>query len=86
RRQGERLEIGVRPEFLRLQQEPGPGTVGVTVSAVQDLGNFKIATVQLGAQALKVKVPEDQQVPAEQAQLSFTPELTKLYADGMLVG
>jgi glycerol transport system ATP-binding protein len=86
RRKGNRWEIGVRPEFLRLQREPGAGAVPVTVAAVQDLGNFKIATVRLGALTLKVKVPEDREVPAEQAQLGFTPELTKLYADGFLVG
>jgi len=86
RQQGKQWEIGVRPEFLKLYREPSVGTVPVSVAAVQDLGNFKIVTVQLGALTLKVKVSEDQEVPADQAQLGFTPELTKLYADGFLVG
>ena len=62
------------------------GAVPVTVSRVEDLGNFKIATLGLGGQTLKAKVPEDSEVPGEQAFVCFPPERTKLYADGLLIG
>ena len=52
---------------------------------LQYLGNYKIATLSLGAHTIKAKLPEDQEIPAEQAFITFPPERTKLYADGRLV-
>ncbi|HEU0199143.1 MAG TPA: ABC transporter ATP-binding protein [Burkholderiaceae bacterium] len=86
RKRGGRLEIGVRPEFLRLESAPRENAAPVQVQAVEDLGNYRIATVRLGHHQLKVKVPEEQAVPRESGYLAFTPALTKLYADGALVG
>ena len=80
------LELGVRPEFLKLRRDRGAGTVPVAISDVEDLGSFQIATLRLGGRKLKVKVPEDQEIPDRSGFLTFTPELTKLYADGHLVG
>jgi glycerol transport system ATP-binding protein len=82
---GGRLELGIRPEFLRLVEGGAEGAVPVAVSRVEDLGNFKIATLGLGAQTLKAKLPEDSELPGEQAFVSFPPERTKLYADGRLI-
>jgi glycerol transport system ATP-binding protein len=80
------LELGVRPEFLKLRRDRGAGTVPVAISDVEDLGSFKIATLRLGGRKLKVRVPEDQEIPERSGFLTFTPELTKLYAGGHLVG
>ncbi len=83
---GGELQIGARPEFLKLKANRTGNAVPVVISAVEDLVNFKIVTVRLGERTLKVKVPEDKEVPTEHGYLSFAPELTKLYADGRLVG
>ena len=61
------MQIGVRPEFLKLSSHSTERTVPVTVGSVEDLGNFQIVTVRLGDIQLKVKVPEDQEVPATDA-------------------
>lgn len=79
------LELGIRPEFLRLDSSGGAGAVPVAVTAVEDLGNFKIVTVSLGGLTLKVKAPEDQEVPGGQAYLRFPPRWTKVYAGGHLL-
>jgi glycerol transport system ATP-binding protein len=79
------LELGIRPEFLKLRRDRGDGAVPVAISDVEDLGNFKIVTVRLGGHTLKVKLPEDQEIPGTSGFLTFTPELTKLYADGRLI-
>jgi glycerol transport system ATP-binding protein len=83
---GAALVLGVRPEFLMLLDHHGDGALPVSIVDAEDLGNFKIVTVGLGGQQLKVKVPEDQGVSAETGFLRFSPEFTKLYADGHLVG
>ena len=79
------LELGIRPEFLSLAESGAAGAVPVAVNRVEDLGNFKIATLALGAHTIKAKLPEDQEIPGETAFLSFPPERTKLYAGGRLV-
>jgi len=86
REHGSKFEIGIRPEFLRLESESGNGAPRVKVEAVEDLGSYRIATVRLGTQQIKVKVPEDRDAPRETGYLGFSVASTKLYADGALVG
>jgi glycerol transport system ATP-binding protein len=83
--QGGRWELGIRPEFVSLTAHAGAGAAPTAIAAVEDLGNFKIIDARLGDYVVKVKFPEDQQVPAGDAYLRFPPEWTKLYADGALV-
>ncbi|HEX7043353.1 MAG TPA: ABC transporter ATP-binding protein [Burkholderiales bacterium] len=86
RRAGGRFEIGVRPEALRLEAEPRNGAPRVRIEALAELGHYRIAAVRLGTHPLKVKLPEEQEPPRDAAYLCFTPALTRLYADGVLVG
>ena len=79
------LELGIRPEFLQMVPGGTEGAVSVTISAVEDLGNFKMVEARLGEHANKVKLLEDQEVPAESASLAFPPERTKIYENGRLV-
>jgi glycerol transport system ATP-binding protein len=79
------LEIGIRPQFLRLSAQREDTGVPVAIAAVEDLGNYLIVTARLGGHSLKVKLPEDATVPGEHGYLSFPPEWTRLYADGRLV-
>ena len=70
---------------MRLTTTAAQNSIAVSLSAVEDLGNFKIVTVRLGAQTLKVKTPEDQEIAAEHAYLKFPPQWTKVYANGQLI-
>ncbi|MDA3902980.1 MAG: ABC transporter ATP-binding protein [Desulfuromusa sp.] len=79
------FELGIRPEFLVLHNNPLPETYKVTVKEIEDLGNCQIVRVQLAEHTLKVKVPEGQEVPAEYGFLEFPPEWIRLYADGNLI-
>ena len=80
-----KMEIGVRPEFLNLDRAKNISSVEVNIEIIEDLGNYKIATVRLGNAKLKVKIPEEQDVPTESGYLRFAPEFTMLYNDGVLV-
>jgi glycerol transport system ATP-binding protein len=80
-----RLQLGIRPEFLRFDPQGRDGAP-VRVEQLDDLGNYQILTVRLGADRLKVKVPEDAEPPGEEGALVFPPDWTRLYADGALVG
>jgi len=80
------LELGIRPEFLRISGEAAEGAVPVAVTRLEDLGNFKIATLELAGRILKARLPEDSAPLGERGFASFPPEWTKLYADGRLIG
>ena len=80
-----KLEIGIRPEFVKLDAQPSPGSVKTRVLEVNDLGNFEIVTVQMGEHRLFVKLPEDQTVSSEEVHLVFPAQWTRLYADDWLV-
>lgn len=79
------LQVGIRPEFLRLDTTPSPDAVKVPIVDVRDLGSFRIATLALEGHELKVKVPIADPMPRDQGYLSFPPEWTKLYQDDILV-
>ncbi|MEK0084701.1 ABC transporter ATP-binding protein [Benzoatithermus flavus] len=85
-REGARLELGVRPEFLHVSTAPGPTTLPVAVTRVEDLGNYKLVTARLGPHEIKAKLDEDAPVPTATAHLALAPQHTLLYADGRLVG
>ena len=81
---GGRLELGVRPEFLRLARD-GEAGVRVGVERVEDLGNYQLVRARLGDRTLHVKLAEDEPGPGDDARIVFPPEWTRLYADGRLV-
>jgi len=79
------IELGIRPEFLRLADAPGEGAVAVAIAGVEDLGTYKLVTARLGPHRLKIKLGEDAPTPAERAHLIFPRERTIVYAGGRLV-
>ena len=79
------FELGIRPEFLMLHAQEVDGSHLVNLKEVEDLGTCKVATVLLGSQTIKIKLPEDQDVPGENCYLEFLPQWIRIYADGKLV-
>lgn len=79
------FELGIRPEFLQLHANTIKGAHKVTIKEVENLGNCQIVNVQLAGHSLKVKLSEDQEVPAEHGFLEFPPQWIRLYADGELI-
>lgn len=79
------LELGIRPEFLVLDTAADATGIPVSITRVEDLGQYQIATVTFGNQKLRVKLSEDQTVSGTDGKLSFPTEWTKLYADSRLV-
>jgi glycerol transport system ATP-binding protein len=78
---GQRLEIGVRPEFVTLAEEGIP----VSVVKVSDAGRYRIVEVRHGESRIKLLVDDSVSVPAERAHVRFDPAHTRLYADDRMV-
>jgi len=83
---GQKLELGVRPEFVRPADGTDRGTLEATIRAVDDLGNYKIVTCLLEDQEIKMKLPEDWALPEVKCRVSFDPRMIRVYADGRLIG
>ena len=73
---GSTIELGVRPEYVRLGREGLPGNI----TKVEDIGRRKIVHAELEGQDIAIIVPEHDEIPAD-AKLSFDPKGINLYAD-----
>jgi glycerol transport system ATP-binding protein len=77
-----KLEVGVRPEFIRFAPEGGNEGLPVRIERVSDAGRHRIVETRLGPTPIKLLVAEGQAIPAEQGRLLLDAERTQVYADG----
>jgi glycerol transport system ATP-binding protein len=75
-----KIELGIRPEFVRLGREGMP----VTISKVEDIGRQKIVRAQFGAQPIAIVLREDGEIPVD-AKVTFDPAAINIYADSWRV-
>jgi glycerol transport system ATP-binding protein len=81
--QGQRIELGIRPEFARLS--PTGLGLPVRVRRVDDIGRARIARVDMAGLPLAASVPEAMGPVGEDAFLVLDPRHIHIYADGHLV-
>ncbi|EFW83675.1 ABC transporter ATP-binding protein [Pseudomonas savastanoi pv. glycinea] len=79
------LKVGIRPEFVHIWDGPYDDAMCADVTYVEDLGTYKIITLKLAGQLLKVRLQEDKPVPHGQAWISFPGQWLMLYADDYLL-
>lgn len=77
-----RIELGIRPEFIRLDQA-GQG-MAVQVQQIEELGRHRLVRVKLGADPVDILVPEGMDIPA-QPDMVFEPGQIRIYQDSLLV-
>ena len=80
-----KLQVGIRPEFIHVWDEYNPDALQADVVHVEDLGTYKIMTLNLDGAPLKVRLAEDKPVPEGRASISFPAQWLMLYADDYLV-
>jgi glycerol transport system ATP-binding protein len=78
---GQRMEIGVRPEFIQITDEGIP----VEIAKISDAGRHRVVDARHGEHRINLLIGENQQLPAGSACITFDPAQTRLYADGWLV-
>lgn len=83
--QDKKLEMGIRPMYLQVNKEPVKGSIPAEITDIEDQGNCKIISAQLGEKLLRSRVPEGTPVSEGSCHLFFPPEKTKLFLDGKLV-
>lgn len=77
--QGSKIELGVRPEFIRLATD-GQG-VPARVDRVEDVGRHKIVRLDVGGAEISAIAAEGVPVPADAGHITFAPEGINVYAD-----
>ena len=80
-RPGQKVELGIRPEFLEIAREGLP----VSIRKVEDIGRLKIVRAELAGQPVSVVIREDAEIPAE-PRVAFRPEGVHIYADSWRAG
>lgn len=82
---GGRLQVGIRPEFVQLWDSPFDDAYPARVLDVEDLGTYRIVTLELGGVALKARQAEDRPLPLAQAWVSLPTQWLMLYLDDVLL-
>ena len=77
---GARVELGIRPEFVRFTQA-SKKSVPVSIESVDNVGRHRIAKVRLAGHALNVIVPEGQVLSATDHQIEFDAKRCGIYVD-----
>jgi len=80
---GEKLELGIRPEFAKLQ--PKGSGLPVHVRRIDDIGRARIARVEMGGRPLAASVPDGISIEGNEAALALDPRHVHIYANGHLV-
>jgi glycerol transport system ATP-binding protein len=80
-----KLELGIRPLYLKVTSRAVENAVPVQVVLVEDQGSHKIATLKLADKTLQAMLPESEPVPEDRAWIYFPPGKVRLFSDGRLV-
>ncbi|MEJ5021452.1 ABC transporter ATP-binding protein [Ochrobactrum vermis] len=75
-----RVELGIRPEFVRLVREGLP----IRVDKVEDIGRYRIVRAGFEGQKLAIVIGEDDEVPAD-PHVTFDPKAIGIFADSWRV-
>ncbi|MDX1822536.1 MAG: ABC transporter ATP-binding protein [Paracoccaceae bacterium] len=73
-----KVEIGVRPEFVRLSQSGG---LPVKVRRVEDVGRHKIVRAEFFGHEINIIAGEDDRIAAEATRVTFDPAHVNVYAN-----
>jgi glycerol transport system ATP-binding protein len=81
--QGARIELGIRPEFVRVGAQ-GAG-LPARVLKVDDVGRYRIVRVDLGGQVFNAIAAEEARIEGDWTQVVLDPANIHIYADSRRV-
>lgn len=80
-----KLELGIRPLYLKVHGAETVGSVRATVKGLQDQGNFKLLTVDMAGHVLRARLGQGQEVASNDVWLEFPREWIRLFANERLI-
>ncbi|MFJ2008112.1 TOBE domain-containing protein [Streptomyces chartreusis] len=80
------VQVGVRPEYVKIVTDPGPNTFPGSLRGVTDHGAQRVLEVEVAGQLVRTKTPREEGIPAGEEVLVHLQRAKVLpYADGQLV-
>ena len=77
-----KVELGIRPEFLRLSATEG---LPATVTRIEDVGRHRIVRATVGGTPISIIADEDARLGPDMTRVTFDPRHANIYADDWLV-
>ncbi|MEO1316509.1 MAG: TOBE domain-containing protein, partial [Pseudomonadota bacterium] len=78
--EGTKIELGVRPEFVRLTSDQS-NSLPVRVRRVEDVGRHKIVRAECFGREINILAPEGASIGADDTRVAFDPRGINVYAD-----
>ncbi|MEW5721720.1 MAG: ABC transporter ATP-binding protein [Thermodesulfobacteriota bacterium] len=79
------LKLGIRPRYPKLVRSPGECSIRGRVRLVQEFGTYRVATLAVGDEQLRLKLAQNVEIPSDEVWVEFPLEWVCLYADDVLV-
>ena len=79
------VKLGIRSEFIQIADKKKDNTVRIKLSRVEDFGNFKLLTGNMGHHVIKSKVERERPIPDGELSLYFPPEKCCIYFEDKLI-
>tara|TARA_B100000963_G_scaffold124535_1_gene108669 strand:- start:136 stop:1209 length:1074 start_codon:yes stop_codon:yes gene_type:complete len=79
------LKLGIRSEFVKVAKDENENLLDVNVQKVEDFGNFKLLTANMGNLIIKSKVNRETEIPAQNLKLYFPADKCCVYKDNKLI-
>ncbi|MFF4397060.1 TOBE domain-containing protein [Streptomyces sp. NPDC001480] len=80
------VQVGVRPEYVKIVKDPGPNTFPGRLRGVSDHGAQRVLEVEVAGQPVRVKTPREEGVPVSEEVFVHLPRAKVLpYGNGKLV-
>jgi glycerol transport system ATP-binding protein len=83
---GVHLTLGIRPEYVRLEDPADAQPFNIVIDEVEQLGGYQLLTAMVAGTRFMIKAPSDRAVTQGQARTVWLPRTrTKLYVDDKMV-
>ena len=79
------VKLGIRSEFIKIAKNQSENLVDVNVEKVEDLGNYKLITAQMGNFTIKSKVNRETEISGQNVKLHIPPEKCCVYEENKLI-
>ncbi|SEN73332.1 carbohydrate ABC transporter ATP-binding protein, CUT1 family [Loktanella fryxellensis] len=74
-----RVQVGVRPEFIRLAA--GGDGIPAQITRIEDVGRHKIVRLHAAGRDISALIGEGEAIPADTDRITFAPQGVNVYAD-----
>lgn len=82
---GDKIEVGIRPEFAHLSKTPSEGSLPVSIKRIEDIGRHKIARADFHGLELNAIIPEGVSISDEYTNMSFETDKINVYSNDWLL-